>query len=203
MLKTSLALNSQKNSRQRIRGITRGITRRRSETNARGACRIIEDNSISCFCMIESNGNDSKTRKLGALWNRETLKDNFSLANSWFKDNREKIFCIGLWLKMRSEYSTITSRRKNTTLSPVNRCHRPQHQYHDRTFMVQSSCSVSGGTKRVLFIMSCWNLAIPLRAIDIGYNWVVHCEKNGRNTSKNMIKLFFFITTLGFMSLKS
>jgi len=71
--------------------------------------------------------------------------------------------------------------------------------------MVRRSCSVSGGTKRVLFTMSCWNLAIPLRAI--GYNWfvwAVHCEKNGWNMSKDMIKLFFFNkTTLGLMSLKS
>ena len=73
------------------------------------------------------------------------------------------------------------------------------------TFMIRRSCSVSGGTKRVLFTMSCWNLAIPLWAIGIGYNWfvwAVHCEKNGWNTSKDMIKLFFF-TTLGLMSLKS
>jgi len=138
-------------------------------------------------------------------WNRETLKGDFSLANSWFKGNREKVFCIELWLEMRSGYSTTTPRRKNTRLSPVNRCHRPQHQHHGRTFMVWRSCSVSGGTKTVLFTMSCWNLAIPLRAIDIGYNWfvwVMHCEKNGRNTSKD-IKLFFFMTTLDLMSLKS
>ena len=32
--------------------------------------------------------------------------------------------------------------------------------------MVRRSCFVSGGTKRVLFTMSCWNLAIP-RAIGI------------------------------------
>ena len=25
-------------------------------------------------------------------WNRETLKGDFSLVNSWFKDNREKVF---------------------------------------------------------------------------------------------------------------
>ena len=55
-LKTSLALDSQKNSRQRIRG----ITRRRSESNAKGACRIIGDNSTSHFCMIESQWDDSK-----------------------------------------------------------------------------------------------------------------------------------------------
>jgi len=30
---------------------------------------------------------------------------------------------------MRSGYSTTTPRRKNTTLNPVNRCHRPQHQH--------------------------------------------------------------------------
>ena len=188
---------------KKIRRI-KGITRRRSESNARGVCRIIGGNSTNRFCTIESHGNDSKTRKLGALnWNRETLKGDFSLANSWFKDNREKIFCIGLWLEMRSGYSTTTPRRKNTTLSLVNRCHRPQH--HGRTFMVRRSCSVSGGIKRVLFTMSCWNLAILLRAISIGYNWFVwamHCEKNDRNTSKNMIKLFFFMTTLGLMSLK-
>ena len=43
------------------------ITRRRSESNARGACRIIGGNSTSRFCTIESHGNESKTRKLGAL----------------------------------------------------------------------------------------------------------------------------------------
>ena len=69
-------------------------------------------------------------------------------------------------------YSTTTPRRKNITLSPVNRCHRSQHQHQDRTFMIRRSCSVSGGIKRIL-TMSCWNLAIPLRAIGIGYNWFV------------------------------
>ena len=80
-------------------------------------------------------------------WNRETLKDDFSLANSWFKDNREKVFCIGLWLEIRSGYSTIL-RKKNTTLSPVNRYHRSQHQHHGRKFIVQRSCFVSSGIKR-------------------------------------------------------
>ena len=48
--------------KQRIRG----ITRRRSKSNAREACRIIGGNSTNRFCTIESHGNDSKTRKLGA-----------------------------------------------------------------------------------------------------------------------------------------
>ncbi|KYM75337.1 hypothetical protein ALC53_14245 [Atta colombica] len=38
--------------------------------------------------------------------------------------------------------------------SPVNRCHRPQHQHHGRTFIIRISCSVSGGTKRVLFTIN-------------------------------------------------
>jgi len=54
-------------------------------------------------------------------WNRETLKGDFLLANSWFRQQR-KSFCIGLWLEMRSRYSTTIPRRKNTTLSPVNHC---------------------------------------------------------------------------------
>ena len=49
------------------------------------------------------------------------------------------VFCIGL--EMRSGYSTATSRRKNTMLSPVNRCHRPQHQHHGH--IIRRSCSVS------------------------------------------------------------
>ena len=53
---------------------------------------------------------------------------------------------------MRNGYSTTTPRRKNTTLSPVNRCHRPHQHQHSWTFMIRRSCSVSGETKRILFI---------------------------------------------------
>jgi len=54
-LKTSL-WTAKKIRRQRITG----ITRRRSQSNARGACRIIGDNSTSRFCtramgMIQGN----------------------------------------------------------------------------------------------------------------------------------------------------
>jgi len=56
-LKTSL-WTAKKIRRQRITG----ITRRRSQSNARGACRIIGDNSTSRFCtramgMIQKQGN--------------------------------------------------------------------------------------------------------------------------------------------------
>jgi len=63
-LKTNL-WTAKKIQRQRIRGIySKDIIRRRSESNTRGTCRIIGGNSTSRFCMIESHGNDSKTRKL-------------------------------------------------------------------------------------------------------------------------------------------
>jgi len=115
------------------------------------------------------------------------------------KQQRKGFFCIGLWLEMRSGYSTTTPRRKNTMLSPVNSCHRPQHQHHGRTFMIRRSCSVSGETKRILFTMSCWNLAIPLRAIGIGYNWFVWAalrEKRPEYEQRHD-KVIFLLTTLG------
>jgi len=130
-------------------------------------------------------------------WNREMLKGDFSLANSWFKDNREKVFCIGLWLEMRSGYSTTPSRRKNTTkpgqlLPSTSSWPTSTHSWFEdhALYLVgpKESC--------LLWAVETWRF--HYRAIGIGYNWfvwVVHCEKNGRNTSKDMIKLFFFMTT--------
>jgi len=125
-----------------------------------------------------------------ALWTEiERRWKAIFLANSWFKDNREKVFCIGLWLEMRSGYSTTTPRRKNTTLSPVNRCHRSQHQHHGRTFMVRRSCSVSDqkGPKGscLLWAAEIWRFHYG-RSISATVDWAVHCEKNGQNTSKDM-----------------
>jgi len=138
-------------------------------------------------------------------WNRETLKGDFSLANNWFKDNKEKIFCIGLWLEIRSGYSTTTPRRKNTMLSPVNRCYRSQHQQHGRTFIVRRSCFVSVPKECcLLWAAETWwfHYGRLVSATIDSFEHCVHCEKNGQNTSKDMIKLFFFMT-LGLISLKS
>ena len=205
-LKRSLALDSKKIRRQRIRG----ITRRRSESNARGACRIIGGNSISRFCTIESHENDSKTRKLVMNWKRETLKGDFSLANSWFKGNREKVFCIGLWLKMRSGYSekwlsTITPRRKNTTLRsislPSTSTSTLRPNIHGSKIMLciwwdqkglvyyellKPGDSITGNRYRLQLI----RLSRALR------------EKQPEYEQRHDI-IFFFMTTFGLMSLKS
>jgi len=159
--------------RQRIRG----ITRRRSESNARGACRIIGDNSTSRT--IESHGNDSKTRKLGALWTEteRRWKAIFHLRTADSKTTEKRFF--GLWLEIRSGYSTTTPRRKNTTLSQSLSSistSTPRPNIHSSKIML-----CIWWNQRVLFTMSCWNLAFPLRAIGIGYNWfvwAVHYEKS-------------------------
>ena len=69
--------------RQKIRD----ITRRRSESNARRACRIIGGNSTSRFCTTESHGNDLKTRKLGALWT-ETERHWKAIFHLWTIDSK-------------------------------------------------------------------------------------------------------------------
>jgi len=184
--------------RQRIRG----ITRRRSESNARGACRIIGDNSTSRT--IESHGNDSKTRKLGALWTEteRRWKAIFHLRTADSKTTEKRFF--GLWLEIRSGYSTTTPRRKNTTLSQSLSSistSTPRPNIHSSKIMLciwwnqkglvyyellKSGVSITGDRYRLQLI----RLSRALREI-------------GRNTSKDMIKLFFFMTTLGLMSLKS
>ena len=149
--------------------------------------------------MIESHRNDSKTRKLSALWTKteRRWKAIFHLRTVDLKTT-EKRFLHQIvtgdekWIfydnpKKKKYYAKPSQSLSLTSTS--------QHQHHGRTFMVRRSCFISDGTKRILFTMSCWNLAIPLRAIGIGYNWfvwAVHCEKNGRNMSKDMIKLFFW-----------
>ena len=137
----------------------RGITRRKSESNARGACRIIGDNSTSRFCMIESHGNDSTTRKLDVLWTEteKRWKAIFHLRTAVSKTTEKRFF--GLWLEMRNGYST--PRRKKYYAKPGQSL--PSTSTSTLWPNIRRSCSVSGGTKKILFTMSCWNLAIPLR----------------------------------------
>jgi len=121
--------------RQRIKG----ITRKRSESNARRACRIIGGNSTSRFCRIESHGNDSK-RKLGALWTetkRDVERRFFTCIQLHFEQLIQRQQRKGFLHRIVTgdeKWITTTPRRKNTTLSPINHCYRPKHQHHSRTF---------------------------------------------------------------------
>jgi len=103
-----------------------------------------------------SHGNDSKTRKLSVLWTEteRRWKAIFHLRTADSKTTEKRFFASD-W-RWEVDVLRQPQEEKNTTLSPVNRCHRSQHQHHGRTFMIRRWCSVSGG-KRVLFTMSCWN----------------------------------------------
>ena len=135
-------------------------------------------------------------------WNRETLKGDFSLANSWFKDNREKVFCIGLWLEKWIFYDN------------------PKKKYYAKPDQSLPSTSTSTprpniGSKIMLCIywwdqkgLFYYELLKPGDSITSDWYRLqlirlnrIHCKKNGRN--KDMIKLFFFMIRFGLMSLKS
>jgi len=133
--------------RQRIRGI---LEKDQNETQEELAESLVTQQAVSVrlrgMGMIQKQGNwvpyELKLRD---------VERRFFTCEQLIQRQQRKIFCIGLWLEMRSGYST--TRRKNTMLSSINRCHRSQHQHYDRTFMVRRTCSVSGRIKRVLFIM--------------------------------------------------
>ena len=144
--------------RQRIRGILEDQSQTQEElTESLEVTQQAVSIRLRAMGMIQKQGNwvpyELKSRDVEKL---------FFTCEQLIQ--RQRFFAS--WLEMRSGYSTTTPRKKNITLSSVNRCHRPQHQ-HDRTFMIRRLCSVSDGIKRVLFTMSCWNLAIPLRAIGV------------------------------------
>ena len=77
---------------------------------------------------------------------------------------------------MRNEYSMTTPRRKNTTLSPINRCHRSQHQHHEHSWFEVHTLYLVGSKKDLVYYEL---LAIPLRAI--GYDWFVWALREKRS----------------------
>ena len=69
-----------------------------------------------------------------------------------------------------------------------------------RTFTLRRLCYVFGGTRSVIFIMSCWHRTKPSLGKGVERNWCVwaeHCPKNGHDTSRGTQKWFYSITTLG------
>ena len=135
-------------------------------------------------------------------WNRETLKGDFSLANSWFKDNREGFLHRVVtgdekWIFYNSK--KIKYYAKPSQSLPSISTSTPQPNIHASKIMLciwdqkglvyyellKPDDSITGDRYRLQLI--CLSCAL----------------KNGRNMSKDMIKLFFFIITLDLMSLKS
>ena len=68
-----------------------------------------------------------------------------------------------------------------------------------RIFTLPRLCCIFGGTRSVLFIMSCWNRTKPSLGNGIERNWCVwaqHCMKNGHNTSRGTENCFYSMTLL-------
>jgi len=153
--------------------------------------------------MIQKQGNWGPNFLVCLMnWNRETLKGDFSLANSWFKNNREKVFLHRIvtgdekWIfysKKKKYYakpgqslpstSTSTS-RSNIHGSKIMLCIWWDQEGLVYYELLKPGDSITSDQYRLQLI----RLSCALR------------EK--RNTSKDMIK-FFFMTTLSLMSLKS
>lgn len=110
----------------------------------------------------------------------------FLLERIWFKGKKFRKFFIRLYMGMRNRYSTTISRRKNTRICPVSPCHRTKHHHQRGIYMIHRSCSVSGATKTVLYIMSCWNRAITKERYRLKMIRTVNCDKYGWNMSKHM-----------------
>jgi len=127
------------------------------QSHARGTCRIIGDNSTSRFCTIESHGNNSKTRKLSAYELKpRDVERRFFTCEQLIQRQQRKGFLHRIvtgdekWifydnLKKKIYYAKPGQSLLSTSISTS----RPN--IHGSKIMH----SVSGGTKRVLFTMSC------------------------------------------------
>jgi len=202
-LKTSLALNSQKNSDKELE--TKNYSKK-IRVKRKSSLQNHWGYSTSRFCTIESHGNDSKTRKLGALWwcllKPRDVERRFFTCEQLIQTQQRKGFLRIVtgdekWIfynKKKKYYAKPGQSLPSTSTST------PRSNIHNSKIML----CIWWDQKDLVYWAA--EMMIPLRAIGIGYNWfvwAVHCEKNGRNTSINMIKLFFFMTMLGLMSLKS
>jgi len=192
--------------RQRIRG----ITWRRSD--ARGACKILKVTQqavsvrLRAMGMIQKQGNWVPYE----LKPRERWKAIFHLRTANSKTTEKRFFASDydwrwediLWIfydnpKKKKYYAKPGQSLPSTSTSIL----RPN--IHSSKIML----CIWWDQKGLVY----YELLKPGDSITGDrYNWVSAtidsfepCEKNGRNTSKDMIKLFFFMTTLGLMSLKS
>jgi len=169
--------------RQRIRGI---LEEDQSQTQKELA-ESLGGNSTSHFCTIKSHGNDSKTRKLGALWT-ETERRWKAIFHLRTADSKTEVFCIVTgdekWIfydnpKKKKYYakpgqslpSTSTSTRLNIHDSKIMLWWDQKGLVYYE--LLKPGDSITGDRLR-------------------RYNWfvwTVHCEKNDRNTRHDKIIL--------------
>ena len=139
-----------------------------------------------------------KNKELGFLliWSQGTLSVVFSPANNCFSGKKGRVLFIASWQVMKNGFIIATQKKENHGDCPVMLLRRRL----GRIFTLRRLCCVFGGTRSVLFIMSCWNRTKASLGNGIGSNWCVwaeHCAKNGHNTSRNTKKWFYSMITLG------
>ena len=127
-LKTSLALDSQKNSKtQKLEALLEEDQSQTQEEHAEslGVTQQVVPVRLRAMGMIQKQGNwvpcELKPRD---------VKKRFFTYEQLIQRQQRKGFLHRIVNGDEKGYSTTTPRRKNTTLSPVNRCHRPKHQHY-------------------------------------------------------------------------
>ena len=121
----------------------------------------------------------------------------FSPVNNCFSGKKGRVFFITSWRVMKSGFVTATQREESHGDCPVVMLLRRRL---GRICTLRRLCCVIGGTRSVLFIMSCWNQTKPSLGNGIERNWCVWaeiCAKNGNNTNRGTKKWFYSMTTLG------
>ena len=130
------------------------------------------------------------------IWSQGTLRVVLLPVNNCFSGKKGRVFFIASWRVTKNGFIAETPREKSHRDCPVMLLRR----WLGRIFTLRRLCCVFGGTRPVLFIMSCWNQTKPSLGNDIERNWCVwaeHCAKNGYNTSRGTKKWFYSMTTLG------
>ena len=171
-----------------------------SVPNAKRACFSIRSYPPSHFQAIACVGNDSKTKNLGSLWFevKGRWASFFRLWTTASAAKKGKVFFIASWRVMKSRFTRVTQREESHGDCLVMLLRRRL----GRIFTLRRLCCVFGGTRSMLFIMSCWNRTKLSLWNDIQRNgcvWVEHCAKNGHNTSRGTKEWFYSMTTLGLM----
>ena len=125
-----------------------------------------------------------------------TLRVVFSPVNNCFSGKKGGVFFIASLRVIKNGFITANQREESYGAYPVMLVRRRL----GRIFTLRRLFCVFGGTRSVLFIMSCWNRMKPSLGNGIERNWCVwaeHSAKNSHNTSRSTKKWFYSMTTLG------
>ena len=124
------------------------------------------------------------------IWSQGKLGVVFSPMKNCFSGKKGRVFFIASWRVMKNGFITATQREESHGDCSVMFLRR----LLGRIFTLRRLCCVFGGTRSLLFIMSCWNWTKPSLGNGIKCNrcvWAEHSAKNGQNTSRGTQKWFY------------